>query len=238
MTEALTALPRRLTGAFGQNSSKLKQFAFDRWFGQVAKVKRAVKSGRAPDLTGTETPYKFGYCTLVVARAQRDADAFPDADHIATIKYLISSGAPKDSSDIAGLTALHHATMSTQGPTLALVRILLESGANPVNAATSVTVRSTYRDMGSLMSVSAFTRQTIGLSTAPQPNTHSRSVHVPLKRELVCTVEAAGNETAYMRIATTVFTKGVGRAKAYFPAFKSKDELVCKVGEVLAEQPF
>ena len=46
------------------------------------------------------------------------------------MKYLISSGAPMDSCDIAGLTALHHATLSTVGPTLSLVRILLESGAN------------------------------------------------------------------------------------------------------------
>jgi len=55
----------------------------------------------------------------------------------------------------------------------------------------------------------------------------------------VCTLEAAGNEETSMRIAQTVWTKGVGGAKAYFPAeLKSRDELVIKVGEVLAEQPF
>ena len=59
------------------------------------------------------------------------------------------------------------------------------------------------------------------------------------KRELVCMLEATGNEEAYMRTAATIWTKGVSGAKAYFPAeLKSKDELVIKVGEVLAEQPF
>lgn len=59
------------------------------------------------------------------------------------------------------------------------------------------------------------------------------------KRELVCTLEAHDNADAYMRIAKTVWEKGVGGAKAYFPAeLKSKDELVIKIGEVLAEQPF
>lgn len=59
------------------------------------------------------------------------------------------------------------------------------------------------------------------------------------KRDFVCTIEASGNEDAYMRIATTVWTKGVQKAKAYFPAvLRSRDELVIKVGEVLAEQPF
>lgn len=59
------------------------------------------------------------------------------------------------------------------------------------------------------------------------------------KRDFVCTIEEPGNELAYMRIATTVWTKGVQKAKAYFPAeLRNKDELVIKVDEVLAEQPF
>lgn len=59
------------------------------------------------------------------------------------------------------------------------------------------------------------------------------------KRELVCMLEARENPETYMRIAKTIWEKGVGSAKAYFPAeLKSKDELVIKVGEVLAEQPF
>lgn len=79
---------------------------------------------------GTETPYRLGYCTITLLGSQRGADAFPRADHIATMKLLISSGAPIDCSDIAGHTALHHSTKSIAGPTLSLVRVLLESGAN------------------------------------------------------------------------------------------------------------
>ncbi|KAH9830020.1 ankyrin [Rhodofomes roseus] len=376
-------------GTLKQDPSKLKQFAFDCFFGQIAKVKRAVESGQAPDLTGTETPYKFGYCTLVIAGGQRGAAAFPGADHAATLKFLISSGVPMDSCDIAGLTALHHATQSTDGPTLALVRILLESGANvnlqnrygeipllcsfhmadvrlvelfmefgadldipsadgttgrmifvnigpavtaaitkwirkrsgerkpldgkscakcgeadvalkickkchaakycspecqredwpthkqtctPFDGVTSVTVRPTYRDIGTLMSPLELTRQAMNLPAIPRPRAHYRSVHTPhvepdqpkamvvkvqvpylggpvkqggpllmynKKRSLVCTLEVAGNETAYARIAETVWTKGVNGAKAYFPAeLNSQDELVIKVGEVLAEQSF
>lgn len=91
---------------------------------------QAIESGQAPDLTGTETPYRLGYCTATLLGAQRGADTFPWADHLATTKLLISSGAPIDSSDIAGHTALHHATRSIAGPTLELVRVLLQSGAN------------------------------------------------------------------------------------------------------------
>lgn len=45
------------------------------------------------------------------------------------LKYLFSRGAPIDSEDIAGLTALHHATM-VDGTTDELIRTLLEGGAN------------------------------------------------------------------------------------------------------------
>lgn len=91
---------------------------------------QAIASGQAPDVTGTETPYRLGYCTITLLGAQRGADAFPLADHVGTMKLLISSGAPTDSADIAGHTALHHASKSVAGPTLSLVRVLLESGAN------------------------------------------------------------------------------------------------------------
>lgn len=89
-----------------------------------------VESGQAPDLTGTETPYKFGYCTLVIAGAQRGAAACPGSNHPATLNFLLSRGAPVDSEDIVGYTALHHATQNTSGGALALARILLSSGAN------------------------------------------------------------------------------------------------------------
>lgn len=59
------------------------------------------------------------------------------------------------------------------------------------------------------------------------------------KRDFVCTVRRSDNSAAYDCISKVVRTKGVGGAKAYFAAeLKSKDELVVKVSEVLAEQPF
>ncbi|KAH9921635.1 uncharacterized protein B0H18DRAFT_1020599 [Fomitopsis serialis] len=370
------------TGTVGQNPNMYRQFALDCFLGQIARVKLAVES-QAPDLTGTETPYKFGYCTLVVAGAQRGADQCPGADHAATLKYLSGSGAPVDSCDIVGLTPLHHAVQNTHGPTVALARILLESGANvnhqnrygevpfltmvqlgdprtvellmefgadidmpdadgttgrsmfvktgpavtaavmkwlrkrsgeqmpldgkmcakcgktdgslkicskchavkycspecqradwrehkktctPFDTATSVTVRPSYRDNAQLglMSSSEFARNFFGIPTTPRPEAHNRSSHVPHLRPgqskaMVIKVQVPYTGTAptmqdgtmlvydkkrefvsaYMRIAQTVWMRGVGGAKAYFPAeLKSADELVIKVSEVLAEQPF
>jgi len=89
-----------------------------------------VENGQAPDITGTETPYRFGYCTLVIAGAQRGGAGCPESDHPATMKYLLAMGAPPDSEDIVGYTALHHATQNTFGGTIALARQLLDAGAN------------------------------------------------------------------------------------------------------------
>jgi hypothetical protein len=59
------------------------------------------------------------------------------------------------------------------------------------------------------------------------------------KRDFVCSIRRLDCPAAYDRISNVVKTKGVGGAKAYFAAeLKSKDELVVKVSEVLAEQPF
>ena len=59
------------------------------------------------------------------------------------------------------------------------------------------------------------------------------------KRDFVCTVKFADDRDAYRRISDVVKEKGVGGAKAYFAAeLMSKDELVVKVDEVLAAQPF
>ncbi|KAH9837635.1 uncharacterized protein C8Q71DRAFT_753664 [Rhodofomes roseus] len=377
-------------GTVGQDPNMYRRFALDCFSGQTTAVRQAVENGRAPDLTGTETPYKFGYCTLVIAGAQRGAAQCPGADHAATLKYLLNSGAPVDSCDIVGLTALHHATQNTYGPTVALARVLLENGADvnyqnrygevpimaafqigdprmvellmefgadlakpdadgttgqsmfvntgptvtaavmkwmrkrtgeqlpldgkscakcgktngalkicskchavkycspecqrahwrehkqtctPFNAATSVTVRPSYSDLGMLLPTADVTRQSLGIPAAPHPSSHNRMSHKPhmkpgqpkamvikvqvpytgraptmqdglmlvydKKRDFVCTLRPGDNREAYMRIAQTVWTKGVGGAKAYFPAeLKSRDELVIKVGEVLAEQPF
>lgn len=59
------------------------------------------------------------------------------------------------------------------------------------------------------------------------------------KRDFVCQIRRMDRPADYDRIASVVRTKGVGGAKAYFAAeLMSKDELVVKVSEVLAEQPF
>lgn len=59
------------------------------------------------------------------------------------------------------------------------------------------------------------------------------------KRDFVCMIMKHGNEAGYRRICDVIRTRGVGGMKAYFAAeLKKEDELVVKVGEVLAEQPF
>ncbi|KAF8126338.1 hypothetical protein EV363DRAFT_1434256 [Boletus edulis] len=59
------------------------------------------------------------------------------------------------------------------------------------------------------------------------------------KRDFVCTVTRASNPTAYDAIVQIVRSRGVSGAKAYFAAeLKNPDELVVKISEVLAEQPF
>ncbi|KAA1466978.1 hypothetical protein DENSPDRAFT_63519 [Dentipellis sp. KUC8613] len=59
------------------------------------------------------------------------------------------------------------------------------------------------------------------------------------KRDFVCQIKRPDDPAAYDRVAQIIREKGVGAAKGYFAAeLKSADELVVKVGEVLAEQPF
>lgn len=58
-------------------------------------------------------------------------------------------------------------------------------------------------------------------------------------RDFVCAIRREDGAEAYDRVLRTVTTKGVGGAKAYFAAtLQSKDELVIKVSDVLAAQPF
>lgn len=93
------------------------------------KSHQAVEYGCAPDLEGTETPYKFGYATIIIVGAQRarTSDDKP-LDHASVLRYLISKGMSLDIEDIVGHTALHHASMNHLAP-LELSRILLRSGA-------------------------------------------------------------------------------------------------------------
>ncbi|KAI0798254.1 hypothetical protein C8Q75DRAFT_708684 [Abortiporus biennis] len=104
----------------------LNRFAMVCYLGSFKDVLLAVQSGQ--DLSATETPYRFGYCTLVVAGAQRMIP-YPGMDHLSVLKFLLERGAPPDVEDIVGYTALHHATMN-HNARLDLARLLLEKGAN------------------------------------------------------------------------------------------------------------
>ncbi|KAK0197883.1 hypothetical protein F5146DRAFT_1218576 [Armillaria mellea] len=99
--------------------------SFDPYYDKVVKE---LESGDAPDLEGTETPYKFGYLTIVVSGAQRLEQ--PNPQHIKVLKYLISRGAPVDLPDITEYTAPSHGTMNHLAK-LGLCRVLLESGSDP-----------------------------------------------------------------------------------------------------------
>jgi hypothetical protein len=91
---------------------------------------QAVETGKAPVLTGTETPHKLGYATLVVLGSRSLSMANHSRfQHPATLKFLLENGCPPDVQDICGYTTLSHATqMPEDNPDLA--RILVKNGAN------------------------------------------------------------------------------------------------------------
>ncbi|KAJ7074557.1 hypothetical protein C8F01DRAFT_1100916 [Mycena amicta] len=109
---------------------QLSPFTRDVFFGCLDDIKTAFANGTAPDPAGTETPFKTGYASWVILGAQR-AQAGPPGSmrHLETLQFLLTNGVPPDSEDIAGYTALQHATTSGYEQ-LALVRCLLENGAN------------------------------------------------------------------------------------------------------------
>ncbi|KAK0245175.1 hypothetical protein EDD85DRAFT_758570 [Armillaria nabsnona] len=107
---------------------KLTFFGLRCYLGDYDEVVKEVESGDAPDLEGTETPYKFGYLTIVVSGSQRLQ--IPNPLHVEVLKYLITHGAPVDLPDITGYTALSHGTMNHMAK-LDLSRVLLESGSDP-----------------------------------------------------------------------------------------------------------
>ncbi|KAG7439536.1 uncharacterized protein BT62DRAFT_700288 [Guyanagaster necrorhizus] len=107
---------------------KLTYFGLCCYLGDYDKVVKEVETGDAPDLEGSETPYKFGYLTVVISGAQRLQT--PNSQHIDVLKYLISRGAAVDLPDITGYTALSHGTMNHMAK-LDMARVLLESGSDP-----------------------------------------------------------------------------------------------------------
>jgi hypothetical protein len=77
-----------------------------------------------------------------------------------------------------------------------------------------------------------------GFSNQPSSETEELLIY-SRKRDFVCNVKRSDGPAGYDRISEVVRLKGVGGAKAYFAAeLKSKHELIVKVSEVLAEQPF
>ncbi|ETW79583.1 hypothetical protein HETIRDRAFT_428078 [Heterobasidion irregulare TC 32-1] len=112
----------------GFSMARLNPFARDCFTGSLQAVISAVSSGDHPPLNGIETPFKFGYATLVIVGAQRLQSAPPGSGlHAETLKFLLSRGCPPDVPDICQYTALHHVTMNLSRPDIA--RILLENGA-------------------------------------------------------------------------------------------------------------
>ncbi|KAG6914367.1 hypothetical protein DXG01_000733 [Tephrocybe rancida] len=98
------------------------------WYTELEFLLQQVERGLAPDLEGTETPYEFGYATLIISGAQRLITT-QGSNHMSTLKYLVSCGLPVDIPDIAGLTTLHHAVIS-QSLQVNLARELIKAGAN------------------------------------------------------------------------------------------------------------
>lgn len=59
------------------------------------------------------------------------------------------------------------------------------------------------------------------------------------RRDFACVVRRSDGPNEYDRISEVIRMKGVGAAKAYFAAeLTSKEKLVVKISEVLAEQPW
>ncbi|KAG8215377.1 ankyrin repeat-containing domain protein [Butyriboletus roseoflavus] len=77
------------------------------------------------------------------------------------------------------------------------------------------------------------------VTSSPVNSAHGSIFIYDERRDFVCTVSRASNPDAYDAVTQVVRSRGVGGAKAYFAAeLKNPDELVVKISEVLAEQPF
>jgi hypothetical protein len=83
-------------------------------------------------LSGTETAYKYGYATLIIAGSQRvvPQPGASQPQHLEVLKFLISYGLPVDVPDIAGYVALHHSVLNPSYCKKELILALLEGGAN------------------------------------------------------------------------------------------------------------
>jgi len=89
--------------------------------------------GQGYDCTAKEGGFQFGYISITVAGSQRLAPAPGNPNrlpHDDVLRYLIARGAPVNSQDIVGYSALHHlCSASVQRADIA--RVLLQGGADP-----------------------------------------------------------------------------------------------------------
>ncbi|KAJ7733478.1 hypothetical protein B0H16DRAFT_1468069 [Mycena metata] len=99
---------------------QLSQFAQAVFCGNYDIVKQAIDAGVSPDLNGTETPFLYGYATILVLGAQ----------FLETLECLLSMGAPADLGDIVGCTVLHHSN-TLMVPKEDLFRCIITHGADP-----------------------------------------------------------------------------------------------------------
>ena len=91
-----------------------------------------MESGKAPPLTGTETPLEFGYAILVVTGSQRVSVPSDNPNkplHSETLKFLLENGCPPDTQDICRQTALERA-IEIPASNADLARMLIVHGAN------------------------------------------------------------------------------------------------------------
>jgi len=134
----------------------------------------------------------------------------------------------------------------------------------PFNASTTVTLKPFYNEENATaLPIADIMRERISIipakhyQSANQPASYPKSIvikiQVPVlfsmaspalfiytkKRHFVCHVQRASNPAAYDRVCQVVRAKGVCGAKGYFSAeLRSPDELIVKVSDILAEQPF
>lgn len=82
---------------------------------QLIFFEQMHKSGQAPPLNGFETPFHWGYLSIVVFGAQRVRTLNEPSEslkHLECLEFLLTRGVPPDSTDIVGYTALHHVCIS------------------------------------------------------------------------------------------------------------------------------
>ncbi|KAG2114114.1 hypothetical protein BD769DRAFT_1630034 [Suillus cothurnatus] len=134
----------------------------------------------------------------------------------------------------------------------------------PFSTSTTVTLKPTYGNFSSTISRADFTREALGLSSPkskPSKNPPRLTqmsfdqksmiikVQVPVDSfsptatsmglDFMCPVQRAGNTNAYDDIVRVVKSRGVGGGEGLFAAeLRTRDELVVKISETLAEQPF